>query len=293
MKIDDTKLIKILTILIGVVCIVAIILIVLVWKFNFVDKVVNREEPTPTIEQNLGKISYVDYTAETVLNKYLDIINNYLYNADIDNLYELLSDNYKETFNYTKEKLYSNFKGKNIFGKKFPTIKYSAASLNGFRVYAVSLTSEDNSVTFDLNIIEKSPNNFSFSLDKYILTAKPDSHQTTNGIELNIKDITYYNDRIVTRAKLTNSNDYKIFVNTQNANESIYYRIPSYDGDVDYITNAFVFGGISKEINSNSNIDLTFDSNISFSNFSAIDKLVLKDVKLSENGIITELEYDF
>ena len=228
-----------------------------------------------------------------VLNKYLEIFNNVLYNADIDTLYELLSDDFKEEYSYTKEELFSNLNGKNVLGKSFSDVEYTTSVIEDCRVYAISMVSEDNSITFNFNIIEKYPNEFKFSLDNYILTSNVEENQVINGIELSIREIKYYNDRIVTRAKLTNSNNYSIFVNASNKNENIYYRMETSDGNIDCITDSIVFSGKTIEIQSNSDIELTFDSQISFLDFSYINKLVIKDVRYSENGALTELVYDF
>lgn len=291
MKFDESLIIKILFASIIFVVILAIFLIVIIWKVNLFDA--NNQETNLTSNQDLGTFSYVSYTSDDVLDKYLDIINDYLYNADIDKLYELLSDDYKEEYSYSKENLYSNLSGKNVLGKQFTDVNYTASSVNGKTIYAVNMVTDDNNVTFDFNIIEDSPNNFYFSLDNFIAHSKDSKEQVINGVKLIISDITYYNNRIVTRAKLENSNEYNIYVNTQNDSENIYYRIDSFDNSYDYITETIVFSGKVIEISPYSDIGLIFDSKMSFSNFSSITNLVIKDVELGNNGIVTELVYDF
>ena len=291
MNIDDSKLIKILTIGIVAACIVAVILIVLVWKIN-IGQLTNKEIPV-TEGQPIGNFIYKSYNREDALNKYINKMSDCLYNADIDQLYELLSTDYKNKFSYTKESLYGNLRGKNAFGKKYKETTYEFNTLLNKRIFSVAMVSEDSSVSFNITIIEESPNKYSYSLDNYIMEVNAETNQSINGLNLNIKSITYYTDRIVTRAKLTNSNDYTVYLNTQNKSESAYYRINDIDGDIDIVTKSVVFSGGVKQLNPNSDIEITFDSNISFSNFSAITTIVIKDVKLSENGVQTELVYNF
>ena len=189
MKLDESKMIKILMVSIVLVIIVALILIIVVWKMNVFDN--NRNEQISTLNEEIGNFSYVTYDYSNALNKYVDEMNKYIYNADIDTLFNLLSDSYKENFSYTKELLYSNLSGKGVLGKKFINVEYTMSTIESYRIYAVSMTSEDLSVTFNYNIIEESPNRFTYSLDNYILSNKKEKKQKINGIEIIIKNIDY------------------------------------------------------------------------------------------------------
>ena len=291
MKIDDSKLIKLLTIGIGLVSVIAIVLIIVVWKVTLIDDI-NKKVPS-TIEQELGKFTYTDYKSTQVLNRYIGIFNEYLNDADMDKLYELLSDDYKQKYSCTKESLYNDLRLKGLLGKKFTDIQYQGANVLGNIVYSITLKSDDQTISADINFIEESPNNFKFTLDNYLFTKKVDKEQIINGVKLNIKEVEVLKNRVITTAKLSNDNASSIFLNSQNKNECMYYRMESYDGNVDYVTDSSTFLGKVKELPAYSDIDIKFESQIAFTNISQITTLVIKDTKLSQDGANIELEYNF
>lgn len=284
----DEKIAKILFVSIFVAILVALILIVLVWA-NFAKIRANAGKEIITDDLNIGYFSKKTYSREDNIKKYISKLNIYFNNADIDSLYELLSDDYKNYYSYTKEQFFSNLKGKNVFGHNFNSQNYVYSTIDDKKIYKIVLNSEDMTTSLELNIIESSPNNFKFSLDNFIMKNDEVREQVINGVKLRIKEVIYYNDRIVTNATLVNSNDYSILVNNKPSAEAIYYRV----ANADYLTEAAVFNGESKIINSNSELELQFDVRMSFTLFNKIKSLVIKDVKLTPNSSIIELEYDF
>lgn len=283
----EQKIAKILFVSIFLVIILSIVIIISLWV-NFANR--NSDNITKhTSEVEIGTFVKSNYTLTDTINKYVSKLNEYFYNVDIDSLYNILSNDYKSYYSYSKENLYSNLKGKNVFGRKFNVSTYINTQIDGKNIYKLVLDSEDLMTSLNINIIETSPNNFVFSLDNFIMKNTTSKEQIINGIKLTTKEITYFNDRIITDAILTNSNDYSILVNFQSANENIYYRI----ANLDYVTEATVFGGESKIINSNSDLRLVFDIKVDFTTFKNITSLVIKDVKLTPNSSTIELEYKF
>lgn len=284
---------RILLISIFVAIIIAIILIINVWR-NFGDGISGENDMQTTENLDIGTFKVESYDTDYAIQKYLEKINGYLLNSDSQSLYNLLSDDYKEYYSYTQEDLYSNLKGKNVFGKQFIAAEYVYNKVENKNIYKVKLNSNDNTTSLDINIIEESPNKFKISLDEFIMKSDRNTEQTINGLTLNIKDVVYFNNRITSNATLTNSNNYNVIVNYQALNEDIYYRINNSNNEnVDYLTEASVFNGEIKVIQPNSDIALKFDLHTDSNIFDSIDYLVIKDVKLTENSSAMELVYDF
>lgn len=284
---------RILLISIFVAIIIAIILIINVWR-NFGDDISGENDMQTTENLDIGTFKVESYDTDYAIQKYLEKINGYLLNSDSQSLYNLLSDDYKEYYSYTQEDLYSNLKGKNAFGKQFMAAEYVYNKIENKNIYKVKLNSNDNTTSLDINIIEESPNKFKIALDEFIMKVDRNTEQTLNGLTLNIKDVIYFNNRIIANATLTNSNNYNVIVNYQALNEDIYYRINNSNNEnVDYLTEASVFNGEIKVIQPNSDIALKFDLHTDSNIFDSIDYLVIKDVKLTENSSAMELVYDF
>jgi len=185
----------------------------------------------------------------------------------------LLSD-YISTYQFSEEKLYSILKNKGIIGKKFILADCITAIIEGNTIYQLQLKSSDNTTYFNLNVIEESPNRFTIAFDNFLMISERNTEQSKDGLKLKIRNVTYYTDRIVTTATLTNSNNFTSFVNYQSLAESIYYRTNN-SQVIDYVTEASVFNGECKIMPPNSDIELRFDVNMNFNMFSSIESLVI------------------
>ena len=288
----NIMLAKMLFISIFLVIIVAIILLVVVWS-NFANNISGQDAIQEYENMKSGTFIYEIYDNNYALQKYLEKINTYLLNSDIENLYNLLSEDYKEYYGSTRESIYSNLKGKNAFGKQFLAADYIVTNIENKNVYKVKLNSNDNTTSLDINIIEESPNKFKIALDEFIMRVNRNTEQTINGLTLKIKDVIYFNNRIVTNTTLANFNNYYVTINYQALNENVFYRVGNGNNSIDYITEASVFNGEVKTMSSNSDIELKFDLHTDSNIFNSISSLVIKDVKLTENSSSMELVYDF
>ena len=286
----ELRIARLLFISIIIAVIISIILIFLVWK-NFAQNV-GKQEETPTEQMTIGKFNVKEYNNDYAINKYLNILNEYFYNAEVKEIYNLMSTDYISTYQFSEEKLYSILKNKGIIGKKFILADCITAIIEGNTIYQLQLKSSDNTTYFNLNVIEESPNRFTIAFDNFLMISERNTEQSKDGLKLKIRNVTYYTDRIVTTATLTNSNNFTSFVNYQSLSESIYYRTDN-SQVIDYVTEASVFNGECKIMPPNSDIELRFDVNMNFNMFSSIESLVIKDIKLTENSSGIDYEYDF
>lgn len=286
-EIENQKLVKILFACIIAVIIIALIILIILWSNFFSNN--SSESDENVVTSKLGEYIPNDYSRENVLTYYLRNVTNLISNAEYKELYSLLSDDYIEYYNLTEDTFKELLQSKKILGYKMTYNNYTYASLSGFNVYSVELISEDKTSSIVLDLIEEKPNHYNITFDGYIMEVDTEYEKINNGLKLGIDKLTYFNDRIVCNTTLTNLNNYNVYVNANNSYENIYFVDSSNNEHITRYTN---LSGRMETMQQNSTLSLVLDVQAPYVSYADYNKILLRDIKLSENGVLTDVTFD-
>jgi len=174
---DQRKAIAIFIMGVILVLICTIVVLVFIW---IPDKKVK-------IEYEVGKINEDIMEEKDVVNKYYDRLSNLLSNNDIDGIYNLLGEDYKEFSQLDTVKLKEYLIEKNILSKSLELVEYTKYIISGYNnVYSVDIKVVDEAYSINVIIREKSPEQYTIAFDKFI-DRKTNVHKSTiDSIEMNV-----------------------------------------------------------------------------------------------------------
>lgn len=266
-----------------VVIIVAVLLIVSVW--NNKTELDNKQN-----EYKLGKIIIEEnITEEDYIEGYFAQIESILYEKDYSAFYKLLGEDYIEYSGLTEESLIEYLENKKIVGQFLELKSYEQVSIEGYgNVYVMNVKLKDG--VYDLNLVirEISPNDFTLSLEEYIKSEAIDYNSTMNGVNLEIKKVTYYSNYVEYSLVIKNTHDDAIILNSTNGAESIYVKLLNNSLISPYNT---VLGGSSVKIDKERIKKYKIRYNIKNENFTQIESIVIKDIYYNGRNITGDVEF--
>lgn len=289
---EDKRVLVACTIGIAVVLVISMTSIMFIWKNNLMPK--ETPENTTDImgvqDTDLGKYSGAIVTRETQLKMYVSDLISKIQSSDIDSLYELLEPGYIEYFNVTKTSLEENLKSKMILGKKLEMSKYKFTNASDKNVFVVEYSSLDSYINGKINIIEKSPNNYFIAFDDFIAYDKEPKTFVKDGLSLTVSNQVYFSSKYLLDATFKNLNETSYIYNSNNLYENNFLLLNS---SKEIRTLSTVVSGDSVELAKNAEIKYKLEFNISELSFSAIDGILIKDIKSSTTNIAQDYTFKF
>lgn len=289
---EDKRIIVACAIGIAVVLVISITSIVLIWRNNLgISSNVPENNvliDNSNIDTGIGKYSRINATRESQIRIYmLDIITR-IQSGDINQVYEKLDPEYIEYFKLSKSSFEQKLNGKMILGKKLNMSKYKYSSLNGRAVYIVDYSSIDSYISGKINIIERSPNNYTIAFDDFIAYEKEPKVLVKDGLSFTISDQAWFNSKYILKAKLKNLNDTSYIVNSEKLYENNYLVLAT---GVEVRTMSSVVAGDSVELKKDAEMNYSLEFNISELSFGSIDSFLIKGIKSSTTGISQDYKF--
>lgn len=226
----------------------------------------------------------ISISDEYKVQQYVDKISNLLVLEDYETLYNLLSKDYVQVYEYDINKFKEKCKELKICGQKLLLQDFKIEDMKKFnKLYFITAYSYDDESLVNLVIRENSPMQFTFSFDNFVTRNVYLTSKKNENISLQILEETYTTSEVKYNLKITNKNKEKIYINSNNMpNEFL----------LSYNDGSFVEGRNS-EVNNNPiellpdeirDFNVTF--NIEGTNWNGIFGIVLRDVKLSSNKVL-------
>lgn len=283
---EDKRVVVACVIGIAIVLIISITSIILIWKNNIVDAtnvpdnnvLINKEN----VDTELGKYSNVNATRDSQIRMYILDVTSRIQSGEVNQIYEKLDPDYIEYFKLSKSSFEQKLNGKMILGKKLNMSKYKYATLNGKTVYIVDYSSIDSYISGKINIIERSPNNYTIAFDDFVAYEKEPKVLVKDGLSLTISNQAWFNSRYTLNAKLKNLNDTNYIINSEKTYENNYLVLAT---GKEVRTMSSVVAGESVELPKDAEMNYTLEFNISELSFGAIDSFLIKDIKSGATGI--------
>ncbi|MDO4283537.1 MAG: hypothetical protein Q4D02_07880 [Clostridia bacterium] len=288
---DDRRVVVACIIGIVVVLAVSIISITIVWQANLSGVASNTVENGNTnIEESsdIGKYRVVSISKEDQLKKYAVDLASKIEFSDIDAIYELLDPGYVEYFNITNEAFKAKLEGKGILGKKLDMTNYIYTTLNDMNVYSLKYTNSDKSLNGSINIIEKSPNNYTIAFDDFVAYNKEPREFIQDGLKFTIYDQAWFNTKYKLKATFKNLNESSYIVNSSRLYENNYIKLSNLS---EVRTMSTVLAGDSIRLDKGAEMNYSLEFNISEFSFSTIRSFIIKDVKSVDTDISKDYEF--
>lgn len=292
---DDKRVLVACIAGIAIVLVISMTSIIFIWKNNLVpqNNVPNDINNIGIVSEgntNIGKYSVVTVSREAQLKVYASDLIQKIQSSDIDGIYELLDPGYVEYFNVTKTSLEQNLKSKMILGKKLEMPKYKFANTGDKNVFVVEYSSLDSYINGKINIIEKSPNNYSIAFDDFIAYDKEPKNFVQDGLSLTVSNQVWFSTRCSFDVTFKNLNETSYIYNSNGSYENNYLILGS---GTELRTLSTVVSGDSIELAKNAEIKYKLEFNISELSFATVKGILVKDIKSSVTGITQDYTFNF
>ncbi len=271
-----------------VVCIIAIILtivisiiaLVLIWK------------PKPKVEKGfeVGVVTATTITENDMLNKYYNEISSMLRENKIDDFCKLVGKDYLEYYSYTIEDVKKIIEDRKIAGKTLELANSMIYTMVGYtNVYYLELKSMGEVYSLGLVIREKSPENYTIGLDKFIDYSENTYSGAYNSVELSVLKRARFTTSVEYRIRVTNNYHDSIILNTNKTTSCLAWV--ANDGKFKKPVSLSLSGkaetiptGESREYEATFNINEDMD-------FLLYNVFVLRDVTYTGMSGLSSLEY--
>lgn len=281
-----------------VLCVIGIILALIlsfttitsIWKKNLSGAPSeNSSNNTTYSNSGIGVFETVNVSDEAQVKKYVAHIAETLELGNFDDIYSMVDPGYLKYFKITKDSLKSRLSSKGVMNIKLNMSGYKKGTIESMNVYSVDYASTDNSITCNINIVEKSPNNYTIAFDDFVTYIEEPREFIRDGLKFTIYDQAWFKSRYVLKAKLENLNEDSYVVNASRLYENCYVKLSNSN---EKRTSSSVLSGESVTLNKNDgmNYDLSFD--ISELGFSSIKSFILKDIRSVSTGIVKNYEFE-
>lgn len=268
-----------------IVVIVAILAIISVWSKN-------GESIKESQEYKVGRIT-IDKLAnsEDYVKRYYSKIEKYLIEENYDEMYSLLSEDFIEYANMTKENMKEYLASRKILNQALVLKSYEKFHLNGFsNIYVLNIKQKDGIYDLIVLVRETSPNDFSISFDGYIMQEKLDYNSTINGVNLKINSVVYFSNYIEYDVTIKNVYDNTIVINSKHVIEPINIKLNNNSLIAPYST---VFGSKSVELLPNKDVRYKIKYNIQNEDLEQIQSIVIKDIYYNGKDVTEDAEFVF
>lgn len=273
----------VLVILVGIICIIIFIYsLVYIWT-----RPVLKGDNKLTSELDLGNYAESSFSIDDQVKIYSNYIASLLSNEDIAKLYSMLDSQYKEFTSYSEEDFGKYLMSKQLKGKKLKLKEYKNASFNGKSIIKLTYTDNENSVSQDITVVEKSPNDYTINFDNIMAFIKKEKNFEINGLKITLSNQTYYSNEFKVRLSITNVGNSNVIFNQSKSAETIYL---SQGANVNTLVSSSIFMGQPFILVPNQTINYELRFLISDFTFINIQKMVLKDVINTEIGNTQDIE---
>ncbi len=249
---------------------------------------------SPKSDRNIVKVEPGQYSAEMVsesgmAEKYGMQIGELLLSKDYDGLYELLTDEYKKTFNMDKARFKSYIDGKGLIGREVKCKKYSYQKIRGERIFKLTLSSKDDLVNFNVILLEESPGIYKINFDDYIYSRNLNEEYIKNGFKLTVLREELNSTSLKLKIRIENLTGYPIVINSNGQSSSLYTNIVGKDVDIE----SDFAKSTSKELGVNDSVE--FDAKIFVQDFShkSIKGIAVKDVLVQNGSSKMNIEFPY
>ncbi len=255
------------------------------------DKVVENSEKANTVTvTDLGTYTSKTSSLEEQLTSYSKEVISYMRTNDIDRLYDLLNNDYKEYYNINKKNAKELFESKGCLGKNLIASDYIYSIIDNKKVFAVNFYTSDKTTSFDLVIKEYSPNSFSIAFDNFVYYKKDTQEYNNDGVKFELSEQLAYIDSYRAKAKLTNLNSDVITLNCKSEYEEACYLKMKNNSKGITSSSSLTYGkALDVENNQSLNFDIIFNlSNLAHGNIEGIE---FKDVLFGNSNAIKDLNF--
>lgn len=275
-----------LVILTGIVFVfIFIFLMIFIWT-----RPVNKEEKTNTEDKTLGYYTDSKFEFSDQVNEYYNVISAMLSSNEVDQLYELLDEEFIKFNSFDKESFRKYLTNKKLSGKSFELQEYKNTSFRGNKVIKLSLRSNDSSNTnLAVTILEKSPNDYTICFDNLIAYISEDKNYENNGVKITLSNQSYFSNEYKANIKIINTSSSNIVLNKQKAAEIIYINQGE---NLNTLVSNNILMGQPLTIEPNQSINYQIRFLISDFTFANVKKLIIKDVTNESTGNTQDIEFD-
>lgn len=271
-----------------VVCILAIILTIVISIVALV--FIWKPEPVEENKFEVGMVTATTVTENDILKKHYETISKLLEENKIDEFCKFIGKDYLEYYNYTIDDVKALLENRMITGKNLELANSAIYSIIGYtKVYYLELKSVGEIYTLGIVIREKTPENYTITLDKFIDYSTNSYANSSNSVELSVLKRARFTTNVEYRIRITNNYHDAITLNTNKTTSSLI--LVAADGKFKKPVTYSLFGisetipaGQSREYEATFNINEDMD-------FLLYNVFVLKDVSYTGMGGTSSLEY--
>ena len=272
-----------LVILVGIICIIVFVFsLVYIWN-----RPIFKDDNKSTAELDVG--NYVDskYSVDDQVKIYSSYIASLLSNEDVAKLYSILNNEYKEFTSYSQEDFGKYLISKKLKGKNLKLQEYKNTSFNGKRIIKLTYTDTENSLSQDITVVEKSPNDYTINFDNIMAFIKKEKNYEINGLKITLSNQAYYSNEFKVRLSITNMGNSNVIFNQSRAAETIYL---SQGANANTLVSSSIFMGQPFTLIPNQTINYELRFLISDFTFTNIQNIVIKDVINTGTGNTQDIE---
>jgi len=273
-----------LVILVGFVFIVIFIIsLVYIWS----KPIIPKEDTRTTSEMDFGNYVESKATLEDQVKIYFSYISSLLTNAEYSKLYSMLNNEYKDFTTYSEDDFAKYLSSKNLKGKNLKLQEYKNTSFRGNRIIKLTYTDSENSVSQDVTVVEKSPNDYTINFDNIMSFVKNEKVYEINGLKITLSNQAYYSNEYKAKLSITNTGEENVIFNQSRAAETIYL---TQSGEVNTLVSSSIFMGQPFTLVPNQTINYDLRFLISDFTFTSIQKIKIKDVINLGTGNTQDIE---
>ena len=226
----------------------------------------------------------VNVEESDIVSEYINTLSELLSQENYDKLYELLSDDYKKYYNLDKNAMINKFKENKLAGQKVYDRSYSSINFGNYnKLYSIRIAGEKNYSECDINIFEKSPRQFTYSMDGFVYYSNEKKETTSDNLLIAINSKLYNNTSVKFNISLKNNSSSSMWINNQHYSDGILLTMNNKRIVKPTIP---VCKNESFEIKSGEIVKFEVEYNISEYSIDDIYAITLRDVKVSENKVV-------
>lgn len=288
---DDKKIATICSIGIAIVLIIAIVVIVSLWRNAFsIPDTTNQIVDTTTSENTgIGTYETVNMTRQLQIQAYVTQIATAFQAEDIETIYNMVSPDYLEYFSMDKDTLKTSLENKGIYGKKIEMSDVTASTLKGYTIMTISYSTNNGKITGNLNVIERSPNNFKIAFDDFIMYIKDPVEYIVDGFKLTLSNQVYFTNSIRMAANLKNMNTDTYIINTNGLYENHYLKLSN---GAEYRTLSSILIGEERRMEPGSEMNYRLEFSLPTNSYSSIRSILIKDIANEKTNISKTYEFE-
>lgn len=272
----------------GVVVVIttAILLLVIIWKPK--NETGRNSEKKIETNNSIGNYNRISFSEDDQIKEYVEDIMMYLSTENIDQIYNMTSEEYLKYFELDKAELKKRLVEKGILSNVVYSDKYEVINLGKSKLIRINVLShKSGAIDEKINIIEYSPNNYKIAFDRFVYNDIKEKEYIREGLNFVVYNQVMFDNLYKISLSIENNTEDNVVLNSKQEHEIFYLDT---DSGIEYKPTVSMLYGNITPINPSSSMNFTLSFNVTDTTMNSISSIIVKNVLLEKTDITTDIE---